>query len=125
MGVPLRILLISEWALIVAALVAGAKLKARLPQALRDWLGSKEARESTAAGIAYLVILATTFVASVGLYFFKEWALWLYVASTVLSSIPQQVPEIDHPVATSIEELSLLVAGAIAALGVVVVYSSP
>ena len=115
----LRILLITEWVLIVTSLIADFRLKKRLPKTLQTWMDSDEADAGTAPFSAYALFLVCTFISTLGLFYAQVWAVWLYIITTFLSSLPIGPTEISHPVAVSADEYSVLVSGSIIALSVI------
>ena len=125
MEAALRILIVAEWILIIASVASGAALKRRLPPKLQEWLSSDEARESTATGVMYVLILAGTLAGTVGLFLLRPWGFWIYTITTLAASLPGPLPQVEHPVADALDQMSLVLAGAIIAVAYLTVVSPP
>lgn len=87
----LRISIIIQWVLIVAAVVFGLYEEEHLPEMLRSYIVEQDSKplapgETMVAGSGLFLIIGLL-ISSVGLYRLKSWARTPYVACSVLGAV--------------------------------------
>lgn len=118
----IRMTVIAQWTLIVAAGVMGSVLESRLPPELSAWVRAKSATEWNGlelvwAGVEFCVLLALL-AASVGLCFYRRWSAITYLVATGLF-MPASLllgPQVDHAVSYFLNDCATLLSGATIAL---------
>jgi hypothetical protein len=107
----LRVAVVAEWVVIIIAVVASFIFIETLPEPLLEYVN----RDAPLQLIDMInaVVLVATITASVGLYFFKRWARPIYTASTIWLCVSTVFgnPNIEPPIVSALEEISLLIAG--------------
>lgn len=113
----LRLSIVAEWLLVVLSIVLSELLADRLPQQLRDYLEWEVSRELTSWEGVLLILallgLGLVLVASVALFRFRRWGLWLYLAASVAlyALSPFTGPVVSHPLSAIVDDLSSAASG--------------
>ena len=112
-----RIAVITEWVLIVLALVARVVFRQDLPPLAQQYEAERQARDLTVHETVCLwgasLLLPVSIASSVGLLFFKRWARPLYFAVSLIFPILllYEGPALAVPISTVIDKLSLIDSG--------------
>ncbi len=117
----LRTAIIAEWVISLLYLFATLNLETDLPAHVQEyiqWLDEVEVIATTEIVVLILFIIAAL-ITSIGLFFFKPWAKQTYLIITITGFvigplISTQV--VEHGLASSIGDISSLIAGFILAL---------
>jgi len=103
-------------------LIATFALEGSLPPLLQEYLEWEANRPLIPSDIVFaavaLVSIPLCLVASIGLFFFKNWARWLYLACSLLiySMSFFTGPTVEHGIAGVLDDLSVLLEGLILGL---------
>ncbi len=117
-----RIVVVAEWVVIVAGLVATFSLEGSLPPLLQEYLEWEANQPLITSDIVLLAVvllpIPLCLISSIGLFFFKNWARWLYLACSLLiySTSLFFGPTVEHGVAGVIDDLSVVLEGFILGL---------
>jgi hypothetical protein len=118
----LRAAILCEWGLIIIAVILSFTLESSLPPQLREWLAHESGQGLSKsylinAGVG-VIIIGSAIISSIGLFFFRNWAKWVYLVSTVSGYVllPFTGPTVEHAVTDTADELSIIVCGMILAL---------
>ncbi len=117
----LRTAIIAEWVISLLYIFATLTLETDLPAHVQEyiqWLDEVEVIATTEIVVLILFIIAAL-ITSIGLFFFKPWAKQTYLIITITGFvigplISTQV--VEHGLASSIGDISSLIAGFILAL---------
>jgi len=117
-----RIAVITEWVLIVLALVARVVFRQELPPLAQQYEAERQARDLTVLETVCLwgagLLLPVSIASSIGLLLFKRWARPLYIAVSLIFPVLllYEGPVLAVPVSTVIDKLSLIDSGFIISL---------
>jgi len=113
----LRILILGSAFLGFVGMVISLDGDGFLPKELADWQAAQQAEEQGALILGFILILpliAALLASLVGLFLFKKWAAWLYLAITVLGSVFMLLePTVESGVAAFFTYLEAHVSGVI------------
>jgi hypothetical protein len=114
--------MVLEWVFIIAGVIASFALESSLPEPLATWLSAEAGRDLTAREIALFVVfvplIVCFIVSTVGLLCLRRWAAWLYLGTTAFGTLlmPFTGPTVEHAFAATLDEIGLMMAGAVIAL---------
>ena len=117
-GIALRVLIATEWLVMLAGVVCVLALELPLPAELEAYVDRQDKLSSAAHSIWLIVgvpVLLASIVASIGLWFFRRWARPLYaftIAATIVITAFEG-PVVQPALLGTFTEISSLVAGAI------------
>ncbi|MBP1638137.1 MAG: hypothetical protein H6Q18_926 [Bacteroidetes bacterium] len=110
-----RIVLISEWIFLALNIYLVATIS--LPEPLTAWI-KKEGTSFDYFQFAIIIMIPLEFAASVGLFFFKEWARWLYLVVIIIENLLPSFtgPWVNPALAQTFGNLSILMTGIVIGL---------
>src|SRR3990172_2243077 len=112
-----KILIITQWIAIIAAIAVGLIEERSLPDTLRAYVLETENRDlSSSEKIVYsfgTFLLVAYFISTIGLLRFKNWARWLYLGVNAAGLIAALFfgPQIITPVSGVLSDLSMTLIG--------------
>ena len=115
----LKILIITEWFLVIAAVILSFSLENTLPPLLGEWLDSEEERDLTTIEMITLLTfipeVIAWIIASIGLFFRKMWAVRLYIGTWILLLFTSLFsgPAVEPPLTSVIGDCATLLGGII------------
>ncbi len=113
----LRILILGSAFLGFVGMVIALAGDGFLPKELADWQAAQQPEEEGAFILGFILILpliAALLASLVGLFLFKKWAAWLYLAITLLGSVFMLLePTVESGVAAFFTYLEAHVSGVI------------
>lgn len=118
----LRLLIASEWVLIVFGVYLSFVLEKYLPQELQNYLSAESntelSRQEDILFIAVLAVAICYFASSILLFFMKNWAKWSYLICIIIFALvlPVTGPTVEHSIADTIGEIPTLISGMILSL---------
>jgi hypothetical protein len=118
----LRICLVLEWVFAVAALIASLALRHLLPEPLRAWYAAEYERDLSSMEMTilsfFIPLIISQLVATVGLFFLRRWAAWLYLCTGAIGILYVALtgPSVIHPTSSALETLATIMNGMVISL---------
>lgn len=84
-----------------------------LPKPLKQWVEAEGSAISPVVGALMAVIVLGFVASSIGLFFLKRWAAWLFLGINLLALIPDSAANVAAAWEAAMESLTRLVSGTI------------